>query len=147
MNIIELVKYIVQSFPEISEVCSEIHVDFTDDTPTNYGISSTGDKLLTQYVNGDEKRSHHFILYAVYQSMNDYDRITNSGLLLKLQMYLENYSGSREITAGMPPRAITLRDPLAGESLSTCDELLPFRCRSASGVNYAFVPYGTLYLR
>lgn len=33
MNIIELVKDILQQFPKISEVCNDIHIDFTDDTP------------------------------------------------------------------------------------------------------------------
>lgn len=93
MNIIELVKNILQTFPEISEVCNEIHVDFTEDTPVNYGLSSTGDTLLKRYVNGDEKRVHTFILFAVWQSLNDYDRMVNSGALLALQHWLENYSG------------------------------------------------------
>lgn len=92
MNIIELVKSIVQEFPKIADVCNEIHVDFTEDTPTNYGLSSSGDTLIKRYVNGDEVRQHTFSLYAVYQSINDYDRITNSGVLLELQMWLENYA-------------------------------------------------------
>lgn len=98
MNIIELVKSILQSFPKISEVCNEIHVDFTDDTPDNYGLSSTGDTLMKSYVDGSQKRSHNFILYAVWQSVSDYDRMINSGVLLQLQHWLEEYSGECEIT-------------------------------------------------
>lgn len=96
MNIIEFVKSIVQEFPKIAEVCNEIHVDFTEDTPTNYGLSSSGDTLIKRYVNGDEVRQHTFSLYAVYQSINDYDRITNSGVLLELQMWLENYAKGQQ---------------------------------------------------
>lgn len=98
MNIIELVRSIVQDFPKIAEVCNEIHVDFTEDMPTNYGLSSSGDILLKRYVNGDEMRQHNFVLYAVYQSMNDYDRIANSGLLLELQIWLENHANGQEIS-------------------------------------------------
>lgn len=96
MNIIEFVKSIVQEFPKIAKVCNEIHVDFTEDTPTNYGLSSSGDTLIKRYVNGDEVRQHTFSLYAVYQSINDYDRITNSGVLLELQMWLENYAKGQQ---------------------------------------------------
>lgn len=100
MNIIEFVKNIVQEFPKIAEVCNEIHIDFTEDNPTNYGLSSNGDTLIKSYVNGDEVRQHTFTLYAVYQSINDYDRITNSGVLLDLQRWLESYSGNKSFTDG-----------------------------------------------
>ena len=52
MNIIKLVKDILQQFPKISEVCNDIHIDFTDDTPTNYGLSSTGESLRRSDVLG-----------------------------------------------------------------------------------------------
>lgn len=100
MNIIEFVKSIVQDFPKIAEVCNEIHIDFTEDNPTNYGLSSNGDTLIKSYVNGDEVRQHTFTLYAVYQSINDYDRITNNGVLLDLQRWLESYSGDKSFTDG-----------------------------------------------
>ena len=77
MNIIELVKDILLQFPKINAVCNEIHVDFTDDTPTNYGLSSTGDSLISEDLLGNQTRQHNFVLYAVYQSMNDYDRLSN----------------------------------------------------------------------
>ncbi len=98
MSIIELVKVILQSFPKISEVCNEIHVDFTDDTPDNYGISSMGDTLIKRYIDGSQKRCHNFVLYAVWQSVNDYDRMINSGVLLELQYWLEHYSENTNIS-------------------------------------------------
>lgn len=106
MNIIELMRDIIQGFPKISEICNEIHVDFTDDEPTNYGLSSSGDVLLKRYVNGDEIRQHTFSLYAVYQSLNDYDRISNSGILLELQMWLEAQSG-QEISEAVDGKSFT----------------------------------------
>jgi hypothetical protein len=98
MNIIELVKDILQQFPKISEVCNDIHIDFTDDTPTNYCLSSTGDSLVSSDILGGQTRQHNFILYAVYQSMNDFDRMSNSGVLLELQMWLESYADKHRDT-------------------------------------------------
>ncbi len=98
MNIIELVKTILIEFPKISEVCNDIHVDFTEDKPTNYGLSSTGDALIKEDILGNQKRKHNFILYAVFQSLNDYDRINNSGVLLELQMWLERHAVNQTVT-------------------------------------------------
>ena len=47
---------------------------------------------------GGQERQHTFILYAVFQSFNDYDRLTNSGLLLDLQFWLEQYADNQELT-------------------------------------------------
>lgn len=95
LNIIELVKSLLQEFPKINEVCNDIHVDFTNDTPTDYGLSPTGDTLLSEDILGNQLRQHTFVLYAVYQSLNDYDRLANSGTLLELQMWLE-YNADRQ---------------------------------------------------
>lgn len=97
MNIIELVKDILLQFPKINQVCNDIHVDFTDDTPTNYGLSSTGDSLVSEDLLGNQTRQHNFILYAVYQSMNDYDRLSNSGVLLELALWLEKQAQGEKI--------------------------------------------------
>lgn len=97
MNIIETVKQAVQQFPRINDVCGDIHVDFTDGEPTSYGLSSTGDTLIREDILGNQTRQHNFILYAVWQSMNDYDRMSNSGVLLELQSWLEKYANSKKI--------------------------------------------------
>lgn len=98
MNIIELVKSLLQQFPKINEVCNEIHVDFTDDIPTNYGLSSVGDTLLQEDILGNRTRQHNFILYAVYQSQSDYDRMINSGALLELSYWLEKQANQQPIS-------------------------------------------------
>lgn len=105
MNIIELVKNILQQFPKISEVCNDIHIDFTEDMPTNYGLSSTGDSLIKSDILGGQTRQHSFILYAVYQSVNDYDRMSNSGVLLELQLWLESYVDDHNKHKNMPVTA------------------------------------------
>lgn len=91
MNIIEIVQNALAEFPKISEVCNSIHIDFTEDEPTDYGLSPVGDSLISEDILGNQTRQHNFILYAVYQSQSDYDRLTNSGILLELQMWLEKY--------------------------------------------------------
>ena len=102
MNIIELVKDILLDFPKISAICNDIHVDFNSDAPTDYGLSSTGDTIVSEDVIGGQIRQHNLILYAVYQSLNDYDRLNNSGTILELQMWLEHNANEQavSITAG-----------------------------------------------
>lgn len=109
MNIIELVKSILQEFPKINEVCNEIHVDFTDESPTSYGLSPTGDKLVKEDILGNQIRQHNFILYAVYQSQSDYERIANSGTILELQMWLERHANNQEISITVDNKELTGR--------------------------------------
>lgn len=96
MNIIELIKSILTKFPKIAEVCNDIHVDFTDPEPTNYGISSAGDALVSEDILGNQTRRHNFILYAVFQSQSDYDRMANSGILLELSYWLEKQANQQQ---------------------------------------------------
>ena len=109
MNIIELLKSVLLRFPKISEVCNDIHIDFNDDTATSYGLSSTGDVLLKEDVLGNQLRQHNFILYAVYQSVNDYDRMANSGLLLELSLWLERQANGQEISVTVDGHRLTGR--------------------------------------
>ncbi len=107
MNIIELIRSTLQEFPKIQEVCNDIHIDFIDDTPTNYGLSPTGDTLLKEDILGNQTRKHTFVLYAVYQSQSDYDRMANSGTLLELQLWLESKSHGQEITVSIGEKEVT----------------------------------------
>ena len=107
MNIIELVKSIVEAFPKISEICNAVHIDFTDDTPTNYGLSSTGDSKLKEDILGGQTRQHTFTLFAIYQSLNDYDRMSNSNVLLELAYYLESKAQRQVITSEVDGETIT----------------------------------------
>ena len=95
MNIIELVKSILQSFPKIGQL---IHVDYNESTTDEFGLYPTGDTLIKEDILGNQKRKHNFILYAVFQSFNDYDRLMNSGTLLELQMWLEKQANNQEVS-------------------------------------------------
>ncbi len=93
MNIIETVRSILESFPKISEVCNEVHIDFADPEPTSYGLSSTGDELITEDILGNQLRQHSFMLYTTYSSINDYERLNNSTALLELGVWLKEQTG------------------------------------------------------
>lgn len=99
MNIIETVKSILSGYSKISEFSNGIAVDFTDDTPTNFGLSSSGDTLLKEDLLGNQTRQHNFVLYAVNQSYTDYDRLANSTFLLELAYWLEKQQGQTVIAA------------------------------------------------
>lgn len=100
MNIIETVKTIINDYPKIAEFSHQIHVDYTDTTPTNYGISSTGDTLIREDVLGNQYRQHNFVLYAFEQAFEDFDRLANSTFLLELGYWLETQKGN-EITVSI----------------------------------------------
>lgn len=97
MNIIELVKRLLTDYPKISEFTNEINVDFTDDQPTNFGLSSTGDQLIKEDILGNQIRQHNFVLYALNQSFTNYDRLANSTFLLDLSYWLEQYKNEDPI--------------------------------------------------
>lgn len=92
MNVIEKLIDLLQSFPRISEVCNDIHIDFADPEPTSYGLSSTGDTLLKEDILGNQTRQHSFMLYTTFSAINDYERISNSGALLELSQWLSGVS-------------------------------------------------------
>lgn len=93
MNVIEATKKILSDYKKISEFSSGVQIDFTANEPTNFGLSSTGDALLKEDVLGNQKRKHSFVLYAVNQAYEDYDRLANSSFLLELAYWLETQKG------------------------------------------------------
>ena len=84
---------ILESFPKISEVCNEIHIDFADPEPTSYGLASTGDSLIKEDILGNQTRQHTFMLYSTFSGINDYERLANSSALLELSQWLSLKKG------------------------------------------------------
>lgn len=101
MTIIDFMRQKLTGYPKISEFLAgdDIHVDFTDPAPVNYGLSSTGDTLLKEDLLGNQTRQHNFVLYAVGQSFTDYNRLANSNFLLELAYWLERLPEEAGITA------------------------------------------------
>lgn len=91
MTIIDFMRQKLTEYPKISEFLAgeDIHVDFTDPAPVNYGLSSTGDTLVKEDLLGNQIRQHNFVLYAAGQSFTDYNRLANSNFLLELAYWLE----------------------------------------------------------
>lgn len=105
MNIIELVRTLLTDCPNMSEFTNNIHIDFTDsEKKSDFGLSSTGDSKIKEDILGNQTRRHNFVLYAVNQAFNDYDRLANSTFLLELSRWLENIEpdeyGIEEIIKG-----------------------------------------------
>lgn len=94
MNIIERIIAILESFPKISTVCNEIHIDFADPEPTSYGLSSTGDSLIKEDILGNQTRQHSFLLYSTFSGINDFERQENSTALLELSAWLNSQTGA-----------------------------------------------------
>ena len=91
MTIIDYMRQKLTEYPKIAEFLGDedIHIDFTDPQPTNYGLSSNGDSLIREDVLGNQIRQHNFVMYAVAQSFTDYNRLANSNFLLELAYWLE----------------------------------------------------------
>lgn len=89
MNVIEKIRDIVQSYPKISELTGKVHIDFTESKDENFGLYPTGDTLLSEDVLGNQTRQHSFMFYALFSSINDYERAINSGILLDMAKWLE----------------------------------------------------------
>lgn len=107
MNIIELVRQILTDYPKIIEFTNDIHVDFTEAEPMNFGLSSTGDTLLKEDLLGNQTRQHNFVLYAINQAFTDYDRLANSTFLLDLSYWLERYQSSEVITGEIDGKIVS----------------------------------------
>ena len=90
MSIIDYMRYLLINYPKISDVCNTVNIDFVDSVDDSYGLSSMGDVLLQRDILGNQTRQHNFMLYATYQSVNDFDRLNNSGVLLDLAYYLDS---------------------------------------------------------
>jgi len=94
----------VQAALEAYPAIGSLHLDYNENAPDSFGLYPTGDRLVSEDVLGNQTRQHTFILYADFQSFNDYDRLQNSGLLLSLQQWLERYP---EKTPDAPLQKIT----------------------------------------
>lgn len=109
MTIIDFMRQKLTEYPKISEFLgtNDIHVDFTEPDPVNYGLSSNGDQLIRKDVLGNQFRQHNFALYAVGQSFTDYNRLANSNFLLELGYYLERLPEQDGITVMIGDEKLT----------------------------------------
>lgn len=111
MTIIDFMRKKLTEYPKISEflVSDDIHIDFTEPGAVNYGLSSSGDKLVSEDILGNQVRQHNFVMYAVGQSFTDYNRIANSNFLLELAYWLESLPVEDGITVSVDGKELTGR--------------------------------------
>ena len=106
MNIIEVVKQVLSTFPKISEFNRGIKTDFTESEIDNCGLYPTGDQLLKEDIIGNQERQHNFVLYAKFQSFEEYDRMANSTFLLDLAYWLEHVAMGQEIEVTIDNKSV-----------------------------------------
>lgn len=107
MNIIELVKQVLTDCPLISGLTGEVNIDFTEDSPISISIYPTGDQKTGENIFGWPIRRHSFVMYAVFQSFNDYDRMANSTFLLDLAYWLEQAATGQAIETTINEQTVT----------------------------------------
>lgn len=107
MNVIEVVKQVLSEFPKIAELNQGINIDFTEEKPGNCGLYPTGDQLLKEDIIGNQDRQHNFVLYARFQSFQDYDRLANSTFLLELVYWLEHAARNQSIEITIDNKTVT----------------------------------------
>ena len=63
MTIIEYMRQKLTEYPKISEFLTgdDIHIDFTEPDPVNYGLSSNGDSLVKEDILGNQIRTLNVI--------------------------------------------------------------------------------------
>lgn len=106
MNIIELVKQVLSTFPKISELNRGINTDFMESEIDYCGLYPTGDQLLKEDIIGNQDRQHNFVLYARFQSYEEYDRLANSTFLLDLAYWLERAAKGQEIEVTINDKSV-----------------------------------------
>ena len=69
MTIIEYMRQKLTEYPKISEFLTgdDIHIDFTEPDPVNYGLSSNGDSLVKEDILGNQIRRHNFVGTVLYR--------------------------------------------------------------------------------
>jgi hypothetical protein len=107
MNIIELVQTTLSGCDLISDLSGSINIDYTENTPASFGLYPTGDQLIKEDVLGNQDRQSNFVLYAVFQSFTDYDRLANSTFLLDLSYWLEQAAASQAVEVTINEQTVT----------------------------------------
>lgn len=87
MNVIETVRRILSEC-DIMDEFNGIHVDYTEAVTGFAGLFPNGATKTGEDLIGNPKYRITFALYTGLSSANDYDRLANSDLLLRLTYFL-----------------------------------------------------------
>lgn len=94
--IIDSLKTFLASCPGITE---ELHIDFTDDTATSYGIMPTGIVTSQRYFDGGKLMQYSFAIYIRGYTAEDFERLANSQFLEAFSEWLDTHVP--ELDAGL----------------------------------------------
>lgn len=91
-TIIECVRDYIAACPLLADINGH-HIDWTEETPDNYGIFPNGDVPNgSTYIDGTEERQYRFSVYIRKMTDTDVSRLENSGFMEKLQKWFNNHS-------------------------------------------------------
>ena len=89
MDIVRKVKELLAACPYMTEFADSINVDFFSNDIDSFGMYSNGDSLVSTDIIGGQYRRHNFVLYALNQPISNYQRLENTGWLLRLGYWLD----------------------------------------------------------
>lgn len=88
-SIIQGVRSWLAACPLLSEFTKK-YVDWTDDSPGNYGIFPDGDVPIGEpYIDGTQERQYTVAVNAKKLSVTNADRLANSAFLERLQSWID----------------------------------------------------------
>jgi hypothetical protein len=103
MSKIKQMREFIATCPHLNVLADNIHVDWTADKPTNYGIMPTGETIVSRKSNviGDVTyhKQYNCSIFARFTTANDAMRIENCDFFDDFTEWLEEQD-----TNGTPPR-------------------------------------------
>ena len=90
-------------------------IDWTDDSPDNFGIMPDGEKQLKRFITGGGKYQYNFTLYIKRLSADDAVRLKNAELLEKVQRWCEKNNLAKvfpQLPNGCTPTKITAENAM-----------------------------------
>lgn len=90
MSILSAIREYVASCPFIREFSGGRYVDYTDARPGSYGIMVAGESELSRDFAGNTVNQYNFALYARGFTLEDADRVENTGFLENFSRWLQD---------------------------------------------------------
>lgn len=90
-------------------------IDWTDDSPDNFGIMPDGEKTVKKFITGGGKMQYNFTLYVKKLNTDDAVRLKNAELLEKVQRWCEKNNLEKvfpQLPSGCTPTKITAENAM-----------------------------------
>lgn len=95
MTVIQALRDFIQACPFLDTLLEDIHIDFTDDNITSYGISPTGESTVKEYVGGTKVKQYNASLYIRDFTADDIYRLENCEFLENFSTWIDQQNGVR----------------------------------------------------